>query len=515
MVTQHIASNKSPVHANQSSSLTTLTSITDLESTDQVSRDMLSWCRQHTGIVVMESGLILTVDVNADRVQACKAAMIDHGFRPRRVIQATQALITTLLETDQLSSSAQSHNRLLELNKQQKYLRSIVQDAVDEGVCYVHLEVREEMATVRFRKYGELYFHTEWFPKIAREVALAVFNQESEQALHYFNPSVPQQRSIVLDINEQALPLTIASVPTQGGFDVTIHIEVTALVNTKFPAWTELGYTADQITIMSRTSQLIHGAVIIAGSTGLSSAYTLAHCLANISSTCKVFTIGDQIGRLVDNVTPILIDNDKETDCINDVVQTTLHMDPDVLALGDINNNETAALMIRAAMSDQVVYGKMHAYSAFNIVTRLANLGIAYPLLAEEGLLACLIYQRPLATLCQQCCVPITTSAAHAEQLPRWQAYFGNAMANLRVRNLEPCERCQGLGVAGERIIAEVLWLDEQAREFIRQGDIYHWQKQLKQQGWRDQRDHAIDLILQGLVDPIDAEKIVGEISND
>ncbi len=63
----------------------------------------------------------------------------------------------------------------------------------------IHMEVRAEVARIRFRKHGELFLHAEWLPKLAREVASVAFNKETDHNITHFNPLVPQNASMPVD----------------------------------------------------------------------------------------------------------------------------------------------------------------------------------------------------------------------------------------------------------------------------------------------------------------------------
>ncbi len=62
-------------------------------------------------------------------------------------------------------------------------------------------------------------------------------------------------------------------------------------------------------------------------------------------------------------------------------------------------------------------------------------------------------------------------------------------------------------------MIAEVIWVDEEGRQFIQKCDTLNWEKYLKEQGWVDFHGRAIQLIKEGIIDPFDAEKVVGPIN--
>ncbi len=69
------------------------------------------------------------------------------------------------------------------------------------------------------------------------------------------------------------------------------------------------------------------------------------------------------------------------------------------------------------------------------------------------------------------------------------------------------CEACHYTSVGGRVVVAEVIWVDEEGRQYIQKCDTLNWEKYLKANGWQDFRDRAIDLIDKGVCDPFDAKK--------
>ena len=67
-------------------------------------------------------------------------------------------------------------------------MRILVQEAIDANVSDIHIEVRADVAKIRFRKYGEMYLHAEWFPRLGREMASVAFNKETDHATAHLIP---------------------------------------------------------------------------------------------------------------------------------------------------------------------------------------------------------------------------------------------------------------------------------------------------------------------------------------
>ncbi len=492
-----------------------LTSQADLDPKDRIHPDMAQWCTEHGNIVAMTSGMILTSDPSSRDVQNCKTIMLNKGIRPGRVMAATPGLVSVLIDNidmDAIEELRRAETEEEKVSNQQKRLRLLVQEAVNLGISDIHIEVREDVARIRFRKHGEMYLHAEWFPKVAREIASVAFNKETDHATAHFNPYVPQNASMPMMIDGVELRLRLASLPAHGGFDMVMRI-LGSTDSDVVPDLHELGYTDAQISIIARASKVPHGAILMAGPTGSGKTTTLASCMSMIEEDRKIYTIEDPVEKFISNATQVPVNTDKEDRGFASFGRASLRMDPDVIVLGEMRDEDTAGVMVRAAITGHLVYSTIHTNSATNIITRLADLGISPVLLGDGSLLVCLIYQRLVPTLCPHCKVPVSESQDHQPYLSRWQEYFGERFSGIYARGKD-CEKCNNLGVTGRRVAAEVIWIDEQGREFIQKGDTFGWEKYLRNNGWQSHREHAIDLAAEGISDPLDVERVIGEINS-
>jgi len=190
-----------------------------------------------------------------------------------------------------------------------------------------------------------------------------------------------------------------------------------------------------------------------------------------------------------------------------------LRMDPDVIILGEMRDEDTASVMVRASITGHLVLTTLHTNRATAIVTRLVDMGISPVLLSDSSVLRCLMCQRLIAKVCPGCAIPLRTSPKHLDFIADWEAVLGKEILDQAKARGNGCAQCHHSGVGGRVVVAEVIWVDEEGRQFIQKSDTLGWEKYLKENGWQDFRDRAIDLIRQGLCDPFDAEKVVGPIN--
>jgi type II secretory ATPase GspE/PulE/Tfp pilus assembly ATPase PilB-like protein len=491
-----------------------VTSKAQLASEDRPLPEMAAWCLQRKNIIVLKSGTILTADPGSRDVQNCRIAMVNKSIRPGEVLVAAPSLINSMLENlGSIKDYQQIQEEMTEeISGQQKRLRTLVQEAVDADVSDIHMEIRADVCKIRFRKYGELYLHAEWFPRLGREVAAVAFNKETDHATAHFNPLVPQDAAMPLKVKSGDIRLRLASMPAHGGFDMVMRILGTEK-ESKAVSLEELGYTIDQIYIIKRAIQMPHGAVLLSGPTGSGKTTTLAACLHLIKTTRKVYTIEDPVEKVVHTATQVPVNVKTDDRSFASFGRAALRMDPDYIVLGEMRDEDTANVMLRATITGHLVCSTIHTNSAPGIILRLADMGISPVMLSDSNVLVCLIFQRLVAVLCPHCKIPVKTAKAHVDHMHRWDIIFGEMVEQLYARKPGGCDKCHNSALAGRKVVAEVVWVDEKGREFIQKLDILSWERYLRSMGWRTYRDRTVEMVREGLVDPFDAEALIGEMS--
>jgi type II secretory ATPase GspE/PulE/Tfp pilus assembly ATPase PilB-like protein len=486
-----------------------LTSQSDLDPKDRPMVEMHDWCEKQGDIIVLNSGLVLASDPGSRSVQNCKIVMAGKGLKAGKIVPATQELITLLFgnadnEGEEILTDAST------VSAQQQRLRLLISEAIRQQVSDIHIEVRQDVAHIRFRKHGELYLHAEWAPRVGREVAAVAFNRETDHAITHFNPIVPQTASMPMRIDGAEVRLRLASLPAHGGFDMVLRILTTGNEHD----WTlhELGYSAAQIRVIQRAVQMPHGAVLVAGPTGSGKTTTLASCMQLVRGDRKIYTIEDPVEKLIANATQIPVNSEQDDRNFASFGRAALRMDPDVIVLGELRDEETARVLIRAAITGHLVFSTIHTHTATAIITRLVDMGISPILLSDPSVLNCLICQRLAPVLCNHCAVPLAQSPPHQPFLAAWREALGDELAQARARGAGHCAHCNNSGVAGRTVIADIVWVDEASRHFIQKCDILGWDSYLHAQGWQGYRSQALQLLREGVADPLDIEKAIGVI---
>jgi len=485
----------------------------DLDIKDKIMEEMFNWCKEQIHIAVLKSGVILSSEPSSRVVQNCKSLLLSKGIHPGQVFAATQSLVKVMLASGQEEEGAkkQKGESAAAFSDQQKHLRDLVYEAIQQGVSDIHIQVRATYTKIRMRQHGELHVFAEWSEKLGREIASVAFNKETDHATSHFNPLTPQDASMPLKIQGKDVRLRLASVPAHGGFDMVMRILATGEGKNK--SLVDLGYTSKQVDIIKMALKLPFGAIIVAGPTGSGKTTTLAGAMEMIEETAKLYSIEDPVEKVIEEATQVPVNTDKADRSFAAMGRAALRMDPDVIILGEMRDTDTAQVMVRASITGHLVLTTLHTNRAPAIITRLVDMGISPVLLSDSSVLRCLICQRLAPIVCSGCSIPLRESEKHQSNIPIWEAVLTQeTLLNARARG-PGCEKCHGTGVGGRSVVAEVIWVDEEGRHYIQKQDTLSWEKYLLENGWLNFTGRAIELIRDGICDPFDAEKVVGPIN--
>lgn len=200
-----------------------------------------------------------------------------------------------------------------------------------------------------------------------------------------------------------------------------------------------------------------------------------------------------------------------------------MRSDPDVLMIGEIRYPEAAVAAIDAALTGHAVWATLHANNGFGIITRLesllraANYRDPLDALCDPNVLAGLEYQRLIAKLCPHCkrrWMDLTREererAIPADVRARlFRVLEASQLEQMCVQG-EGCAKCAQQGEQGQTVAAEVIVMDQEMLGMLRKGDMVKAYNHWKNMGGMSYIEHALNLIRQGVVDPVTVERRLG-----
>jgi MSHA biogenesis protein MshE len=258
--------------------------------------------------------------------------------------------------------------------------------------------------------------------------------------------------------------------------------------------------------IMQRSA----GMVLVTGPTGSGKTTTLYAALGEVNTPDrKIITVEDPVEYRLSGITQVQV-NEKIDLTFARVLRSTLRQDPDVILIGEIRDEETAQIGLRAALTGHLVLSTLHTKDAANTPLRLIDMGAPSYMVAAS--VHAVIAQRLLRLNCESCAADTQPTAQEA----RWlEALLGDAWRTRRFRRGAGCSHCNRTGFAGRTGVYEML---EMTPELVRAAnkaepnaflDAAHGQLR-----GRTLTDCALELVFAGRTTVAEAMKVAVELED-
>ncbi len=323
-------------------------------------------------------------------------------------------------------------------------LNNILRKAVTSNASDVHFETYEKIARVRMRIDGDLKeefsLKTSTYTNLVARIKVAANLNTVEKRL-------PQDGRINMVINRQNIDFRISVLPTYAGEKVVIRIlnQTQALLSLE-----ELGFTADTERLYRNLITSPNGIILVTGPTGSGKTTTLYATLSALNSIDKnITTVENPVEYKLFGINQIQTNEALGLD-FNVILRSILRQDPDIIMIGEIRDEETAAIAIRAASTGHLVLSTLHTNDSVSTIGRLIDMGIP-PYLITDSLRG-VIAQRLVKKICPQCKTSVPATPDQAAWLGIKEGtplYHGTG-----------CSHCENTGYKGRIAIYEMLPID-------------------------------------------------------
>jgi type II secretory ATPase GspE/PulE/Tfp pilus assembly ATPase PilB-like protein len=209
---------------------------------------------------------------------------------------------------------------------------------------------------------------------------------------------IPQDGRTQIKIAGNVLDIRVSILPTFYGERVVMRL---LMQSSQIPQIHELGFNSSLIEDVKRLLRSSHGIILVTGPTGSGKTTSLHSFLREVEEPHKnLITVEDPVEYKSDNIAQIQV-NEKVGLTFASALRSILRQDPDVIMIGEIRDEETAAIAVRAALTGHLVFSTLHTNSAAATISRLADMNVE-PFLISSSLLG-ILAQRLVRVLCQEC----------------------------------------------------------------------------------------------------------------
>ena len=333
-----------------------------------------------------------------------------------------------------------------------KFVNALFYQAVKKKASDIHIEVQEKRGEVRFRIDGMLTKNADLDKKV---VSLIVSRIKVISNLDISEKRIPQDGRTQIKIAGETLDIRVSILPTFYGERVVMRL---LMQSSQIPQITELGFNNAIIDDMKKLLRSSHGIILVTGPTGSGKTTSLHSFLREVESPEKnLLTVEDPVEYKSDSIAQIQV-NEKVGLTFASALRSILRQDPDVIMIGEIRDEETASIAVRAALTGHLVFSTLHTNSAAATISRLADMGIE-PFLISSSLLG-ILAQRLVRVLCQECKEEDVLAENFADdyKLPH----------NATIYKACGCKSCNYSGYSGRRSIGEMLIMNDNVKDLLK-----------------------------------------------
>lgn len=309
-------------------------------------------------------------------------------------------------------------------------LERLVRRAEEARASDIHLQMRGKSAAISFRLDGVLTPVSE----LAEDIAERVFGRIKYLArLKTYQDSLPQDGRIEKAEINSANDIRVATYPTVTGEKIVLRL----FSGVEAKTLDDVGLAAPIVAEIRRTLSQTSGLLLLTGPAGSGKTTTIYACLRHLESLGgrHIITVEDPVEQIIPGIMQTEVNEARGLDFAK-AARHLLRQDPQVLALGEIRDDETARLAVRAALTGHLVISTLHAASCKGVVERLLVMCADH--YAVISALSLILNQRLPRKLCAQC-------------------------------KGAGCEKCLRTGYAGRIPVAEMVAIDDSLRAKLRE----------------------------------------------
>lgn len=337
-----------------------------------------------------------------------------------------------------------------------KLTDSIIREATLTGASDIHIEPFDGLVRVMFRLDGKLFTNTqlpaESFPAILARFKIMAGMDISERR-------IPQDGKITMEIDGRKYDYRVSTVPMAFGEKIVIRIFDTFDNHSDI---SKLGLDERQEKLVRRMISYPHGILLLTGPTGSGKTTSLYSFLKSLNKEdVNITTIEDPIENNISGVNQIQV-NSKVNMTFAAALRAILRQDPNIIMIGEIRDEETAEIAVKAAITGHLVLSTLHTNSAHGTISRLVDMGIPKYLVADALIGA--ISQRLVRKLCPNCKKPHMTTPEEMKELGLTEP----------VQIYEPgsCGNCNNTGYHGRTGVFEILNMNPTIKKAIEMSEF-------------------------------------------
>ena len=257
---------------------------------------------------------------------------------------------------------------------------------------------------------------------------------------------------------KKEVDMRVSSLPTLWGEKIVARILDKEMLKLDL---TQLGFEEESLAVFEESIHKPWGIVLVTGPTGSGKTNTLYSAISTINSPdMNILTAEDPVEFNVPNINQVQIKEEIGL-TFAACLRSFLRQDPDIMLVGEMRDQETVDIAIKAALTGHLVFSTIHTNDAASSITRMENMNVEPFLIADSLILV--VAQRLIRRLCKKCSQPHALPEAALLEM----GYQKSELKGLQVMKPGGCDACNRTGYKGRTALFEVLKVDDDIRTMI------------------------------------------------
>ena len=374
-----------------------------------------------------------------------------------------------------------------------KLVDQILDEALKLRATDIHIEPYRDAIRLRYRIDGILQKVP--VPEQLKQLYGAIVSRLKVMAdLNIAEKRLPHDGRITMSTQGEKFDLRVSVIPTKHGETICLRILGRESL---FMDLGQLGMDPQQETLFSKMVHLPQGLILITGPTGSGKTTSLYAALAQANDDGrKIITIEDPVEYQMEGISQIQTRDDIGLTFASGL-RSVLRHDPDVVLVGEIRDQDTAEIAVRAAQTGHLVLSTLHANDSIGVLSRLLGMNTD-PHLIGSSLVAS-VAQRLARRICPNC--RVQDDDISPELRKEMAEILAIEPAEVQAWKGEGCDECAQLGYRGRVAIYEFFLMNDELAEAIAQGmTVTRLKEEARKFGWRSLRENAFLKIHQGAI---------------
>jgi type IV pilus assembly protein PilB len=333
-----------------------------------------------------------------------------------------------------------------------KIVNLILVQAIKEKASDIHIEPFEKEIKLRYRVDGALIEATS--PPKALQLPIAS-RIKILAGLDIAERRLPQDGRFRIRVSGKEVDLRISMLPTVYGEKIVIRLLDKGALGGSIE---NMGLDDYTLGIFKKAIDAPHGMILVTGPTGSGKTTTLYTILSELNNPIyNIVTVEDPVEYQLMGINQVAVKADIGMG-FAEALRSILRQDPDIVMIGEIRDNETADIAVKAALTGHQVLSTLHTNDAAGAITRLDDMGIEPFLISSSVILACA--QRLVRRICPNC-------KEEFQPEPEIFTKLGIENDGATLYRGAGCSRCKGRGYVGRAPVLEVLPVSESIRRLV------------------------------------------------